>query len=67
MDNKKVCLGILFNISASRSILFLLVELMLLLVLFDDSLVSFFEVFGQDDIPVLTHCQHASLRQQGRK
>ena len=39
----------------------LLVELMLLLVLFDDGLVSFFEVFGQDDIPVLTYCQHASL------
>lgn len=45
----------------------LLVELVLLLVLFDDSLVSFFEVFGQDDIPVLTHCQHASLKKQRRE
>lgn len=45
----------------------LLVELMLLLVLFHDGLVSFFEVFGQDDIPVLTYCQHASLRQQREK
>ncbi len=45
----------------------LFVELVLLLVLFDDGLVSFFEVFGQDDVPVLTHCQHASLRQQRNK
>lgn len=42
----------------------LLVELVLLLVLFDDGLVGLFKVFGQDDIPVLTHCQHASLGQQ---
>lgn len=41
----------------------LFVELVLLLILFDDRLVSFLEVFSQDDIPVLTYSQHASLRQ----
>lgn len=46
------------------SIVFLFVELVLLLILLDDSLVSFFKVFRQDDIPVLTYSQHASLREK---
>lgn len=45
----------------------LFVELVLLLILFDDRLVSFLEVFSQDDIPVLTYSQHASLRQHREK
>lgn len=44
----------------------LLVELVLLLVLLDHRLVSFFEVFGEDDVPVLPHGQHAGLRKRRR-
>lgn len=45
----------------------LLVELVLLLVLFDDRFVGFFKIFGEDDVPVLSHCQHAGLRQDKKK
>lgn len=45
----------------------LLVELVLLLVLLDDGLVGLFKVFGEDDVSVLTHRQHAGLRGQQRE
>lgn len=40
----------------------LFVELMLLLVFFDDGLVSLLKIFSQDDISVLSHSQHSSLK-----
>lgn len=42
----------------------LLVELVLLLVLLDDGLVGLLEVLGENDVPVLTHGQHAGLRRR---
>ena len=40
----------------------LLVEIMFSIFLPDGLLVCFFKVFGEDDISVLTHCLHASLK-----
>lgn len=65
--NKQTSVWTPFSFPGWYLFLSLFVELVLLLILFDDRLVSFLEVFSQDDIPVLTYSQHASLRRHREK
>lgn len=46
---------------------FLFVELMLLLILLDNSLVGLLKVLGQDDVPIFTDSQHASLSERNER